>query len=236
MNPVSRDASATTGTTWKTCGSGIAQKGFKPFKALRPKPLNNQKPSYKVKRNRVLTTLIYAAAEQKSSTTHQMDTPTAHSAVPHEPGSETVGDRGRAKGSTSNTDSSTRFEVVGWHFRLQSGCSPFRRQPGQGDFGTRWVSHPTDLELTQCPSSAALPSNVNVDMNDSRKVLGFRTFSPESRAAVLAKATGLGLSVSDYLRGVVARDLEASGGRGDGVRAVGLLREVQIVRGRKRDP
>ena len=54
-----------------------------------------------------------------------------------------------------------------------------------------------------------------VSDNDRWPMVNFRAFSPESRAAVLAKATGLGLSVSDYLRGVVARDLDL-GGNGDG--------------------
>lgn len=77
-------------------------------------------------------------------------------------------------------------------------------------------------------TTRVVATRVNVDMTDPWKVVGFRTLSPEALAAVQGRAAGQGLSLSDYLRHLVARDLEGSGGRGDGGRALGLLRDVQL--------
>ena len=49
-------------------------------------------------------------------------------------------------------------------------------------------------------------------MAKDRPVLGFRSLSPEAHQAVLDRAALVGLSMSDYLRRVIASDLEGSGG------------------------
>ncbi len=58
-----------------------------------------------------------------------------------------------------------------------------------------------------CLSSAEPRTNVYVVTRDIWKVVGFRTLSPEAHAALVARASDQGLSLSSYLRRVVADTL-----------------------------
>ena len=67
--------------------------------------------------------------------------------------------------------------------------------------------------LDNAATTRMVATNVNAVTSDAWKVVGFRTLSPEAHAAVVGRAEDQGLSVSGYLRRVVATDLRSSGGK-----------------------